>query len=157
MSRVNHPIALQNVVFTRSIVVAIQEFQQGDSPNVEQGPTNKLDVVPLKEQPGYYQAIMKSVLNPKGEKTSRYLIDMECVGIFFAAESLTPDEATRGVYITAHSVLYGAIRESVAWLTGRQPWGPLLLGLSVLQSMPAAEQHTATAPPTPPLATSGSV
>ena len=157
MSAANHPIVLQNVVFTRSIVVAIQEFEQGDSPNVEQGPTNKLDVAPLEGQPGYYQAIMKSVLNPKGEKTSRYLIDMECVGIFFAAESLAPDEATRGVYITAHSVLYGAIRESVAWLTGRQPWGPLLLGLSVLQSKPAAGEQTATTPPNPPLPASGSV
>jgi hypothetical protein len=30
-------------------------------------------------------------------------------------------------------VVYGAIREAVLWLTGRQPYGPLSLGLSVLK------------------------
>ena len=47
---------------------------------------------------------------------------------------LTEEEALRGVTITAHSVLYGAIRETVAWLTGRQVYGSLLLGLSVLRN-----------------------
>ncbi|MFZ3160606.1 MAG: hypothetical protein WBI05_11840 [Rhodoferax sp.] len=37
---------------------------------------------------------------------------------------------------TAHNVLYGAIREAVSWLTARQPYGAVMLGLSVLQPAP---------------------
>ena len=59
---------------------------------------------------------------------------MECLGIFLADPKLTKEEAMRGVTITAHGVLYGAIREAVAWITGRQPFGPLILGLSVLKT-----------------------
>jgi hypothetical protein len=58
---------------------------------------------------------------------------MECVGMFIVDETLPPEEAVRGVTITAHSVLYGAIREAVSWITGRQPYGQLMLGLSVLR------------------------
>lgn len=144
MNAVVHPIRLENVVFTRSIVVAIPDFKQDDKPNVEQGPTNKLDVVAIEGKKGYYRASMTSILNPQCENTSRYYIDMECMGIFFAEESLPPDEAKRGVTITAHSVLYGAIRETVAWLTGRQPYGTLLLGLSIIQPKLPENQNTPT-------------
>lgn len=39
-------------------------------------------------------------------------------------------------FITAHSVLYGAIREAVSWITGRHPYGQISLGLSILSSPP---------------------
>jgi hypothetical protein len=58
---------------------------------------------------------------------------MECVAFFNVDDTLNEEEAKRGVTITGNSVLYGAIRESVAWLTGRQPYGGLLLGLTVLK------------------------
>lgn len=133
MSPVNHPIHLNNVVFTRSIVISIPNFKEAKDGTGEPAPINNLDVEPIEDKKGHYQAIMQCKLNPAGDSSSRYLIDMECAGIFFAEDSLPKEEALRGVTITANSVLYGAIRESVAWLTSRQPYGTLLLGLSVLQ------------------------
>jgi hypothetical protein len=59
---------------------------------------------------------------------------MECIGDFEADAGLSDEEAERGVLITANSVLYGAIREAVSWLTGRQAFGSITLGLSVLRA-----------------------
>ncbi len=72
-------------------------------------------------------------MNEEADPKFPYTIDMECIAVFTADDTLSEEEALRGVYITANSVLYGAIRESVAWITGRQPYGPLVLGLSVIQ------------------------
>lgn len=73
---------------------------------------------------------MSSKYNINGDSAYPYIIDMECIGFFSVDSKLSKDEAMRGVMITAHGVLYGAIREAVAWITGRQPFGPLMLGLS---------------------------
>jgi hypothetical protein len=79
------------------------------------------------------------------DKQYPYSIDMECVGIFNADDTLTANEKLNGVTLTAHNVLYGSIREAVAWLTARQPYGPVMLGLSVLQPAPADPGHDASA------------
>lgn len=52
---------------------------------------------------------MPSHLKPL--ETLAYFIDMECMAILTADDTLTPDEALRGVTITGHSVVYGAIRK----------------------------------------------
>ncbi|MEN9419419.1 MAG: hypothetical protein RI988_3039 [Pseudomonadota bacterium] len=85
---------------------------------------------------------MRTVINPSMEKTAPYSVEMVCTAILHADDTLTEEDASRGILITAHSVLYGAIRETVAWLTGRQPYGPLVLGLSVLRP-PAEAQEAA--------------
>lgn len=139
MEQLNHPIALERVFFTRSIVVAIPDHKPEDSAR-SIAPENKIDVAAVDEEkegdPRRYIATMQSILNSGGDKDIPYLIDMECVGMFIVDKSLSPEEAARGVMITAHSVLYGAIREAVAWITGRQPYGQLMLGLSILQPTP---------------------
>jgi hypothetical protein len=89
---------------------------------------------------GGYVAIMRTVINPDKEKTGPYSVEMICMATLAADGSLDEAEAQRGVTITAHSVLYGAIREAVAWTTGRQPYGQLSLGLSVLRSKPTEAQ-----------------
>jgi preprotein translocase subunit SecB len=137
-----HPITLQTVLFVRSTVVAIQAHVP-DEGMVSASPENNIVINKVEGQPGHYNASMRTVINPEMEPNSPYLIDMECIAIFVADDTLSEEEALRGVTITAHNVLYGAIRESVLWLTSRQPFGPLMLGLSVLKSAPAA---AATAP-----------
>jgi preprotein translocase subunit SecB len=137
-----HPIVLDRVFFTRSIVVATPDHEPGDGP-LSIAPENKIDVALVKEgdEPRRYIATMQSVLNSGGDKSSPYTIDMECVGMFIIVDkSLSPEEAVHAVMITAHSVLYGAIREAVAWITGRQPYGQLMLGLSVLRPKPADDK-----------------
>lgn len=129
-----HPISLGPVVFTKSLVQAVPDYEPAGEAQLH--PENKLDVSKMPDKEGAYVATMTSVLNPGLDKTVPYYFEMHCMGILHADSSLKEDEALRGVMITAHSVLYGAIREAVAWLTGRQPHGPLVLGLSVLQSKP---------------------
>lgn len=128
---VDHPITLEVVFFTKSVVIAIQEHNPANASPV--APANSLDVAEIPGSPGRYQAMMRTTFNTDMSPDAPYMVEMECVGLFSANDTLTKEEANRGVTITAHSVLYGAIREAVSWLTARQPFGPLALGLSVLQ------------------------
>lgn len=133
MTAVKHPIVLQTIVFTRCVVLAMPGHEPKDG-QLTIEPDNKINVSPIPEQKGGWSATMRCVLNQGQDNALPYSIDMECMALLHADETLTDAEAARGVTITAHSVLYGAIRETVAWLTGRQPYGPLMLGLSVLQT-----------------------
>ncbi|MFM2276239.1 MAG: hypothetical protein RL211_2111 [Pseudomonadota bacterium] len=112
--------------------MAIQSHMPGEV-LVSASPENNIQVGKVDGQKGQYNASMRTVVNPSMDASSPYHIDMECIGVFLADDTLSEEEALRGVTITAHSVLYGAIRESVLWLTSRQPFGPLMLGLSVLR------------------------
>lgn len=133
MSDDKHPIQLERIMFTRSIVVAIPDHKPIDPPQLNPGPENFINVLPIDGQEGKYQVSMGTKLNVNGDPAYPYIIDMECIGVFSVDTKLTQEEATAGVTITGHSVLYGAIREAVAWITGRQPFGQLILGLSVLR------------------------
>lgn len=132
MTAVNHPITLERVFFTRTVVIAIPDFQPGNGADTTNTPSNSINVVNLDEN--QYQATMRTLLNPDGATTDPYKIDMEAVAFLYADESLTEEEKKRGVAITAHSVLYGAIREAVSWITGRHPYGQISLGLSILSA-----------------------
>lgn len=133
MSDDKHPIQLERVMFTRSIVVAIPDHKPSDPPQLNPGPENSINVLPIDGQEGKYQVSMGTKFNVNGDPAYPYIIDMECIGIFSVDTKLTQEEATAGVTITGHNVLYGAIREAVAWITGRQPFGQLIMGLSVLR------------------------
>jgi len=130
-----HPITLEQVFFTRSSVIAVPGHTP-DEKIVFEAPVNNLNVSKVDGRPGHFSASMRTIVNQAMEKTSPYAIDMECFAVFSADSTLSEEEALRGVLITANSVLYGAIREAVSWITGRQPYGPFLFGLSVLKTSP---------------------
>jgi len=127
------PLELIQVYFTRSIVIAIPEH----NPNVKEGPIappqNSIEVTKVDGEVDNYAISMRTIMNSEKNPSSPYMIDMECVAFFKVDPKLTQEEATRGVSITGHNVVYGAIREAVAWITGRQPHGTLALGLSILK------------------------
>lgn len=125
------PIVLEHLVFTKSIVQAIPEHEpvEGAAPTQ---PENKVNVSRVPDEERLYSVTISTVYNKAMDRGSPYFIEMECMALLRADESLKDDEALRGVAITGHSVVYGAIRESVAWLTGRQPYGALMFGLSWL-------------------------
>lgn len=137
MEQKPHPISLENLLFTRSSVIAVPGHLPTEAKLVL--PQNNIQVEKLDGEPGRYQAAMRTQVNLEMDKAYPYCIDMECLATITADDSLTEDEALRGVAITANSVLFGAIREAVAWLTGRQPYGPLMFGLSVLRSAPPGD------------------
>lgn len=128
-----HPIQLEQVMFTRSIVIANPEHQPSEVPQMNPAPENALNMIPVEGQEGRYQVNMSSKFNIKGDPAYPYIIDMECIGVFLVDTKLSKEETVRAVMITAHGVLYGAIREAVQWITGRQPFGQIMLGLSILR------------------------
>lgn len=128
-----HPISLGQLMFIKVHVSAIAGHVIEEGVPTAQ-PTNTLDIRTIDAKTGQYQAVMTTVVNPDRNKNSPYQIDIECLALLHADDTLNEEAAIKGVTITAHSVLFGAIRETIAWLTGRQPYGPLLLGLTVLQS-----------------------
>lgn len=127
-------------MFTRSIVVAIPDHKPSNLPQLNPGPENSINVLPIDGQEGKYQVSMSIKLNINGDSAFPYIIDMECIGVFSADKELLKEEAMTGVTITGHNVLYGAIREAVAWISGRQPFGQLMLGLSVLRPAEPAKE-----------------
>jgi len=134
MEATKQKISLDKVFFTRSVVIAIQNHNPSKTDVNRVIPENRIHVIPFEDKPGVFQVTMRTVINPSKDPSGPYLIDMECVGLFIADSALPPDEATNQVMLIGHGVLYGAIREAVAWLTGRQPYGQLMLNLSILQS-----------------------
>lgn len=147
MSNTQPAFSLTQVYFVRSVVVAVRDFKEGTSDMGE--PLNEVEVIPDAQNPGLYIASMRCRINPDRLPAHPYEVDMECVcGLRLVDTSLDAATAFRGATITAHSVLYGAIREAVASITGRQPWGPLMLGLSVLT--PPATPQEVSAPTAAP-------
>lgn len=142
----NHPITLERVLFTRSVVIALQEHKPIESNKLIHGPINEINVQLMDDQPKHYAVTMRTRVNTESDPVDPYMIDMECIGFFIVDDTLTSDDALRGVTITGHSVLYGAIREAIAWITGRQPHGQLALGLSVLAAKPGATAAPKPAP-----------
>ncbi len=133
MESAPHPVVLERYFFTRSIVVTVASHKPGEGV-LPVKPENAISLTAIADDPGHYQVVMQSIFNSTGDVTAPYIIDMECVGLFVVDKRLVADDAAREVMIIAHNLLYGAIREAVAWITGRQPFGQLVFGLSVLQS-----------------------
>ncbi len=131
-----YPIHLRQVLFTRACVIAIPGHVPPAKGQLVVSPENTISVTRDPDNPRQFIATMRSVINPDGSPTSPYSIDMECVAQLDTDGSLTAEEELQGITINAHSVCYGAIREAVGWLTARQPFGPLSLGLSVLRPTP---------------------
>lgn len=137
----NYPITLEQVVFTRSIVVAVPGHNQ-EQLVVAPAPANSININKLDEAGRKFQVSMQCLMNQDGNTAYPYVIDMECHAILSVDDTLTEEEAHRGAMINGHSVCYGAIREAVAWITGRQIYGQLMLGLSVLASRPPEADPT---------------
>lgn len=138
-----HPITLETVVFTRCMVNAIP-FHVPVEGQLAAAPDNSIDVNKVEGREGAWTASMRCIANKSEDKAFPYRVDIECAAVLHADATLKEDEALRGITITAHSVLYGAIRETVAWLTARQVYGPMVLGLSVLQpNQPVNAENTA--------------
>lgn len=129
----DYPIRLEQLFFVRSTVVSVPEHQPPGDGAKSIGPENSIKVEPQEGKAHWFTAHMRAKLNQAMDKQWPYFVDMECIAILSTDGSLSAEDEIRGVTLNAHSVLYGAIREAVAWITGRHPYGALLLGFSVLQ------------------------
>lgn len=129
----HYPIALKEVLFTKVVVQAIPGHEPPED-GIVLSPENSITVNQEPDKPHHFLASMTTIINKEKLTSSPYFIEIECIASLETNGTLSAEEELRGVYINAHSVCYGAIRETVAWLTARQPYGPLALGLSVLRT-----------------------
>jgi hypothetical protein len=126
------PVELKQVYFTRSIVVALPEYAPTNPVTINFPPQNTINVQYIEGSDNDYVFVMQTLLNTDKNPLDPYMVDMECVAQLHINSELSKDEAMKAATITGHSVVYGAIREAVLWITGRHPFGPVSLGLSVL-------------------------
>jgi preprotein translocase subunit SecB len=137
-----YPIKLIEVFFVRSVVISIPGHVPGTVMKVG-APVNNIEVQKFeKDGETLYQGSFRTIINAEQKDTEPYHIDIHAMANFKVDDTLTEAEALRGVTINANSVLFGAIRESVAWLTSRQIYGPVMLGMSVLNSAPPTTDGT---------------
>lgn len=126
------PVTLKQVYFTRTVVIANPDHKPDPNVKIRLAPQNTINIQKLEDAENEYVVSMKTLYNPESNPTEGYTIDIECVALFQVL-NITGDEALKAVTIVGHSVVYGAIREAVLWITSRHPFGPLTLGLSVLE------------------------
>ncbi len=126
------PVELKQVYFTRSIVVALPKYVLTNPLIINFPPQNTINVQYIEGSDNDYVFVMQTLLNEDKNPLDPYMIDMECVAQLHINNDLSKDEAMKAATITGHSVVYGAIREAVSWITGRHPFGPVSLGISVL-------------------------
>ncbi|MES2611502.1 MAG: hypothetical protein V4679_14745 [Pseudomonadota bacterium] len=146
MSDSKHPVDLETLFFTKCSVSAVPnhiESETKDSGEI----ANHIEIHPTDDTGRKWTAMMRTVVNAEKDPAWPYHVEMEAVAFLATDETLDEATARRGVLITAHNVLFGAIRENVLWITGRQPYGPLMLGLSVLAPPPPAVKSGAAKAP----------
>lgn len=139
-----YPVRLLELHFLRSCVIAIPGHEL-PAPGMEQpvfAPVNQIRVEPLEDQPHQFAVFMSCRANNEEDPRLPYSLDMECMARLSTDGTLSNEDELRAVTINGHSACYGAIREAVAWITSRQPYGPVHLGLSVLRARPVAAPST---------------
>ena len=135
----NHPIALKNLFFTRIVVIAMAEHVPNAEKTIQIAPVTSLDIKKNEDAEDEYTVGMRVLFNQEGDSSVPYLIDMECFSVFKIDVNIDLNEIQKHLTMTGHSVVYGAVREAVLWITARQPYGPLTLGLSILKPPPIIE------------------
>ena len=137
----SYPIELKNIFFTRSIVVAVPGHVPDGTQVVNISPTNNIDIKMVEGHEDQYAVSMQTLFNQQNEASAPYMIDVECIAVFKIDMTISEEERFKRLTITGHSVVYGAIREAVAWITSRQPYGPLNMGLSILAPVTKPADH----------------
>lgn len=134
-SNVIFPIALKQVIFTNISVLAIPEHVPASDLKKSEAPlNNNINIELLNRELKEYAVSMTSQFNLDKDKGEPYAIDISCIGIFTVVDpAISEAEAMEAITITGHSVVYGAIRETVAWLTSRSIYGPFTFGITVLK------------------------
>ena len=130
----NAPEAQTLQLQLEDIMFPLQEIQtnQGHDPNGERAGTQLQygnQIQKLDGQPGRY-AVVVSVRTDNGRsKHAPYTFAVEAYGLVNVTGST--DEAAINELITANCfpIIMGAIRERLAHLTGRAPWGRFLINV----------------------------
>lgn len=136
------PIELKQVIFTNINIFSIPEHvPKADIRKTETQLNNNLNIEVINQELKEYAVSMTSQFNLSMDPAEPYAIDISCMGVFSVVDpSISEDELMKALTITGHSVVYGAIRETVSWITSRSIYGAFIFGISVLKPQPKLEE-----------------
>ena len=80
-----------------------------------------------KKYPDVWQVPLNLKYAPRAEENVPYSFTINIVGFFKVDPKWSKDKIEPLVHINAPAVLYSASRELISIMTGRGPWGPILL------------------------------
>ncbi len=121
------PLQLDRYFFTHSTVRANPEHNPaGDRQGSRVIPTFLSQ--PLAERPGAYTVEMTVVLDETTSVNPPYFFSISAFAVIVTPPTLDPAAAGTAVRGTGFNVLVGAIREHLATLTARGPWGLFVFG-----------------------------
>lgn len=127
------PFDLIKYFFTKLHIESVPKHSIEDSlEQVDILPTNDVSVLAVPEKKDVYMVQMKCVYNPERLAEAPYFMDIEAVAFFQVKEKVEEAELRKGILIVGHQILYGAIREAVAFNTSRQAFDQFTLGISML-------------------------
>lgn len=132
------PIELKQLVFTNVNVHAIPSHTpSSDGKESEVLLENNFNVVNLDPENKVYAVSMTSQFNLERDASVPYLIDVSCIATFaIINDSMSEEDLLKALTVTGHSIVYGAIRETVLSLTSRSVYGPFTFGIDILQPPP---------------------
>ncbi len=138
MADIVFPIELQSVIFTNITVLAIPNHTQNEEARkTNREIINNIGLESLNPDTHEWAVSMTSQFNLEKLSDEPYMIDVAAIATFKLLDINLPEaEVIKALTITGHSILYGAIRESVLWVTSRSIYGPFTLGISVLKPPP---------------------
>ena len=145
------PVSIERYFFTRFCVISNPDHVPKGVGLANFSVESSLELKQPEDGVNIYIAQQQVKLDATNNPSFPYSLDIECIG-FFKAESTLEEHLRAPVILKlAHSVLYASIREAVLIATGRQPWGPLSIGIALLQS---GSESTATEKKSKPVAKS---
>ena len=121
------PLQLERSLFDRFSVVACQDHVP-EAPADGSHLHTRIGLGQHRDDPLKWRVeLVVRVEREEGGTPPPYEIDARCMGFFAVSTSFPAQDAPRLVAVTGASILYSGLRELVALVTGRGPWGTYLL------------------------------
>lgn len=125
------PLRLERYFFTRLVVEANSDFAglPASSALPEEGLDVEIRIEIFKHNtdPQRFQVVLLIDRVTAPDPGPPYQVELEVVGTFVVDLGLLRNDVERLVQINGASILYSAAREYLLMVTGRGPWGPLML------------------------------
>jgi preprotein translocase subunit SecB len=122
------PLVLKHSFITEFHLVTRQDYdpKKGHKYNMKNLQSD-VKYLTSKEYPGVWQVPLNLKCKPQPGENIPYGFTITIVGFFKIRSEWTKSRRESLIRINAPAVLYGATRELIAILSGRGPWGPILL------------------------------
>lgn len=129
-------VQLERYFFPHQEVVANPEHNPAGVRNGSKV-TSAVGAAPIAGRPNAYAVEVTLSLDKDNSVNPPYFFTLHAFGIWTMAADAPPDATQAVLTATGVPILIGAIREHLAALTARGPWGPFIMGPIPLKLVPA--------------------